>query len=214
MPSAIALRCARAKLFQHNCRTRQTLLRLEPQNFIPAATIPLRQSSTSSSSDEQDISSLLATPTWSIKTLLPDITDPSTTQPISRAQLLHLLRLSALPPPSSAQEESSMLKTLSAQIHFVKQIQQVDTTDVTPLRSLRDETDRAYQERTINISTLKSSLEREEFVGRNRRIFRTRAEKEKRPDGESWEEDGALLKSGEVVMGKYFVVRSSEANVD
>nr|KMM70663.1 hypothetical protein CPAG_06974 [Coccidioides posadasii RMSCC 3488] len=126
----------------------------------------------------------------------------------------HLLRLSALPPPSSPSEEASMLKTLSCQIHFVKQVQQVDTTGVTPLRSIRDETDEAHKENTINIERLRDSLEREEFVGRNRRIRRRRPDKMEHPDEGSWEEKDALLKSASKMMGKFFVVQSSEAKAE
>ncbi|WEW57196.1 hypothetical protein PRK78_002658 [Emydomyces testavorans] len=211
MPPTLAARCSRAQLFQQHCRPRPKPPKLHHQ---PSNTIPTRHQS-SSSSCETNLSTLLSQPTWSIKSLLPtpnnnaaDTPNP----PISRTQLHHLLRLSALPPPSSPAEESSMLRTLTSQIHFVKQIQQVDTTNVTPLRSIRDETDEARRENTIDLARLKDSLEQEEFVGRNRRIRRRRADKVVRPDGEAWKEEDALLKAGEKMVGRYFVVQSSDAN--
>lgn len=54
-------------------------------------------------------------------------------------------------------------------------------------------------------------MKREEFVGRNRRIQRKRGEKLTCPDGDSWTEKDALLKAGGKMMGRYFVVKSSEA---
>ncbi|KMP05352.1 hypothetical protein CIHG_10299 [Coccidioides immitis H538.4] len=218
MPPTVVARCSRAHLFRQHTRACQKVSQLQTHDFNLITPISLRQfssasSSSSSPSDETDVSTVLSTPTWSIKSLLRDLTDIPDT-PVSRTQLHHLLRLSALPPPSSPSEEASMLKTLSCQIHFVKQVQQIDTTGVTPLRSIRDETDEAHKENTINIERLRDSLEREEFVGRNRRIRRRRPDKMEHPDEGSWEEKDALLKSASKMMGKFFVVQSSEAKAE
>lgn len=152
-----------------------------------------------------DVSALLSKPTWSVKSLLP-ASQQEDDAGISPKQLRHLLRLAALPQPASPAEEDEMLKTLASQIHFVKEIQQVDTTGVTPLRSIRDETADAQKENTIDLALLKSALEREEFVGRTRRIRRKPAEKLEKPDGETW--DGDALKAASKTMGRYFVVQT------
>ena len=100
----------------------------------------MRSVSGSTKAEHVDVEELLSKPTWSVSSLLPP-KDPSPESPqISSKQLHHLLRLSALPPPKDEAEEAKMLSTLSSQLHFVKDIQSVDTTGVEPLRSLRDET--------------------------------------------------------------------------
>ncbi|KAF3480506.1 uncharacterized protein GIQ15_05853 [Arthroderma uncinatum] len=152
-----------------------------------------------------DVSALLSKPTWSVKSLLP-VSQQDRDASITPKQLRHLLRLAALPQPSTQVEEEDMLKTLASQIHFVKEIQQVDTTNVSPLRSIRDETGDAQKENTIDLALLKSALEREEFVGRAKRIRRKHAEKLDKPDGDTW--DGDALKAASKTMGRYFVVQS------
>ncbi|KAK2839192.1 hypothetical protein FQN49_006383 [Arthroderma sp. PD_2] len=152
-----------------------------------------------------DVSALLSKPTWSVKSLLP-VSQQEQEASITPKQLRHLLRLAALPQPSSPAEEEDMLKTLASQIHFVQEIQQVDTTNVAPLRSIRDETGDAQKENTIDLALLKSALEREEFVGRAKRIRRKQAEKLDKPDGDAW--DGDALKAANKTMGRYFVVQS------
>lgn len=119
-------------------------------------------------------------------------------------ELHHLLRLSALPQPSNPAEEKDMLQTLESQIHFVKEVQRVDTSNVTPLRSIRDETEHAQRENTISLSDLKPTLDRETRVGRTRKIQRQKAERLEHPDGESWDRDA--LKAANKKMGKFFVV--------
>jgi hypothetical protein len=99
-----------------------------------------------------------------------------------------------------------MLLTLESQIHFVKEIQRINTMGVIPLRSIRDETKEAQKENTIQVRDLEASLEQEHYVGRSRRIQRTKAKRAHRPDGEIW--DGDALKSASKSMGRYFVVQS------
>lgn len=100
-----------------------------------------------------------------------------------------------------------MLETLESQIHFVKEIQRTDTTGVEPLRSIRDETAEATKENTIGLDALKDTMARERVVGRSRRIERTPAEKNIKPDGDAW--DGNALGSASKTMGRYFVVETS-----
>lgn len=99
-----------------------------------------------------------------------------------------------------------MLKTLESQIHFVKEIQRVDTANVTPLRSIRDESDEAVKESTIGLDNLREAMAKERVVGRSKRIHRIQTEKNANPDGAEW--DGNALGSASRTMGKYFVVQT------
>lgn len=101
-----------------------------------------------------------------------------------------------------------MLKTLKSQIHFVREIQRVDTTNVTALRSIRDESDEAVKESTIGVDQLRDVLAKERVVGRSRRIQRVQAEKNTKADSEEW--DGNALVSASRTIGKYFVVQTSK----
>ncbi|KAK8078152.1 hypothetical protein PG996_004322 [Apiospora saccharicola] len=128
-------------------------------NGIVSATRPplaqRRQNHTNSQSannnSNPDIRSLLSNPTWSVRSLLPQHSTGSSTAPadtttkdneITSKTLHHLLRLSALPPPATPEEEDALLTTLRTQLHFVRSIQGVDTAGVAPLAAIRDETAR------------------------------------------------------------------------
>lgn len=153
-----------------------------------------------------DIESLLSTPSWSVRSLLPDEASQQAAPSITPKQLRHLLRLSALPQPANAEEEQSMLKTLESQIHFVKAIQRVDTMGVEPLRSIRDESPAAVEEMTIGVEQLKDAMAKERVSGRRRKIQRVQGEKNDRPDGSAW--DGNALGSASRTKGPYFVVET------
>lgn len=131
---------------------------------------------------------------------------------MSREKLHHLLRLSALPLPSSAAEEEKMLRDLESQIQFVKEMQSVDTSDasITPLRAIRDETTSAMKENEIGLSDeIMQALHREKYVGRSRRIERTKLERNPLPDGKTW--DGNALRYANKTAGRFFVVQGSRA---
>lgn len=158
------------------------------------------------------IREFLHQPTWSVKSLLPDASVPSQQQQqqqqtptITARELHHLLRLSALPQPKSTAEESSLLETLQTQLHFVREIQKVDTTGVEPLVSISDETAEAQAENTITLADLREELDAEEKVGRNGRVRRVaRGEDVEATKAESWD----LFKMAEgKTVGRYFVVR-------
>jgi len=140
-----------------------------------------------------DIESLLETPTWSVASLLPPAPrrskepdgsvlfswqqstpayEAEAEEEITREKLHHLLKLSALPLPKSEAEESQMLHDLRDQVHFVKEIQKVDTTGVRPLVAIRDETTEHRQETTITRGTLAEFLALEEKKGKNGTIRR------------------------------------------
>ncbi|KAF1360000.1 hypothetical protein EJ07DRAFT_47299, partial [Lizonia empirigonia] len=151
-----------------------------------------------------ELEQLLAEPTWSVESLLPPKTRAPDAPQISSKQLHHLLRLSALPLPETPEQEQKMLDTLAAQLHFVGEIQRVDTTGVKPLRAIRDETKAAEQEQTIGLDTLKEALAKEEVVGKwHRRIQRDTTPVDAK-DVEDWD----VLGSAEKKAGKYFVVES------
>jgi aspartyl/glutamyl-tRNA(Asn/Gln) amidotransferase C subunit len=152
-----------------------------------------------------NIRSFLRNPTWAVRSLLPNpYLDEKPAATITPQQLHHLLRLSALPLPEDAEEETSMLQTLETHLHFVRQIQKVDTTGVEPLVSICDETPDAREENTIRLADLRAELAAEEKspnFNRRRRVPREDPEARK---AESW--DLARMAEGKM-MGKFFVVR-------
>jgi Asp-tRNA(Asn)/Glu-tRNA(Gln) amidotransferase C subunit len=152
----------------------------------------------------RQLSHLFSTPTWSVRSLLPSTT--SSTPTITPKQLHHLLRLSALPQPPSPAAEASMIATLESQLHFVRAIQQVDTTGVEPLRSIRDETAAGVAEATISVERLKEALEKEETWGHCRRPRRRRDLPVDTAGSEDWDALGTASQK----VGRYFVVKSGK----
>ncbi|KAL2046925.1 hypothetical protein N7G274_000943 [Stereocaulon virgatum] len=111
-------------------------------------------------------------PSWSVKSLFESDKSSAAMPAITQKQLHHLLRLSALPLPASEVQEAKMIKDLKSQLKFVQAIQQVDTEDVEPLQSIRDETKEAEMENEITVRTLQKDIDKEEVVGRRGRIRR------------------------------------------
>jgi Asp-tRNA(Asn)/Glu-tRNA(Gln) amidotransferase C subunit len=99
-----------------------------------------------------------------------------------------------------------MLKTLHSQLHFVNEIQKVDTTGIEPLIAIRDESEEATKEMTIGLETLKAQLDSEEIKGRNKRPRRRRDAPVETHGSEAWN----VLGTAEKTVGKYFVVDSSK----
>lgn len=98
-----------------------------------------------------------------------------------------------------------MLKTLSSQLHFVKEIQKVDTTDVEPLQSLRDETAEGEQNAELGLEALKEALAAEDVRGKfHPRIRRRRDRVEVSKD--EWNVLGTAGKK----TGRYFVVEGGK----
>ena len=190
------------------------LLRSTPSrlsgSLLPRSLRQLQTFRSYASSSEHDVESMLAKPTWSVRSLLPDSAAKTSPPSVTPKQLHHLLRLSALPQPSSQEEESAMLKTLESQIHFVKEIQRVDTTGIAPLQSVRDESAEAVEENTIGLEHLKEALSKERVSGRRNRIQRIEVEINERPDGNAW--DGNALGYTSKTKGPFFVVETSKGN--
>ncbi|KAK8198609.1 hypothetical protein M8818_006476 [Zalaria obscura] len=154
-----------------------------------------------------DIQQILQEPTWSVESLLPpkDVTAESPT--IAPEQFRKLLRLSALPLPKNAEEEASMLSTLSSQLHFAKEIQKVDTTGVAPLQSLRDETTAGQTEQEIGLEALESAFRLEESRGTYYKKIRRRQDGVSDTEGvEQWDP----LKAAQKRVGRYFVVEGGK----
>jgi len=152
----------------------------------------------------EDLDDLFAKPTWSVKSLLPPKISDVDAPKISSKQLHHLLRLSALPFPESPDEEKKMMDTLLAQLHFVGQMQQLDTTGVKHLRAIRDETATAEIEQTTTLDTLKEALARETVIGKHHKRIQRDPDPVDAKDVEDWD----VLGSAERKAGKYFVVES------
>ena len=102
-----------------------------------------------------------------------------------------------------------MIATLESQLHFVRAIQQVDTTGVEPLRSIRDETAAGLQEASITVERLKDALEKEETWGHCRRPRRRRDIPVDTHGSEDWDALGTASQK----VGRYFVVKSGKGVV-
>ncbi|KAK4228953.1 hypothetical protein QBC38DRAFT_132414 [Podospora fimiseda] len=176
------------------------------------------------------IRTLLSKPTWSISSLLPQ-QPPQSPSPQPNISIPHLLRLSSLPLPSTPQHLSSITSTLHSQLHFVHAIQQINTTNIQPLSSIRDETTTGLQESTISLShpVIQKALSQEKIVGKWKRPRRKQPtyfeqQREEGPAGGAGEVEGensaataaAALKNWDVLgtasekVGGYFVVRSGK----
>ncbi|KAF2762314.1 hypothetical protein EJ05DRAFT_204917 [Pseudovirgaria hyperparasitica] len=150
-----------------------------------------------------DVTKLLATPTWSVRAILPSTSAKATAPAITSAQLHHLLRLSALPLPASDKDEQDMMQALESHIHFVKDIQRVETNVTVPLRALRDESEAAELRNTIDMGALKEALENEEVIGKHHKRIRRRCSS---TVVDTWNVTGYA----ERIAGKHFVVHSEK----
>ncbi|KFZ22824.1 hypothetical protein V502_02702 [Pseudogymnoascus sp. VKM F-4520 (FW-2644)] len=154
--------------------------------------------------NEADTAEFLSKPSWSVQSLLPSASDATATPSTTPAQLSHLLRLSALPQPKDAAEEASMIAMLESQLHFVREIQKVDTTGVEPLQAIREESEKALAERTIGLKALEDALAQEEFKGKMKRP--RRREGEPKEMDIKWEP----LTTANRTAGEYFVVKNGK----
>jgi len=105
-----------------------------------------------------------------------------------------------------------MLRTLAAQLHFVRQMQAVDARRVEPLRAVRDESADAQREREVTLRRVAGALGAEEGVGRHvRRVRRV-------GDGEGAvcdaPEGWRPLEAAKRRVGRYFVVDTGKGDGD
>ena len=103
-----------------------------------------------------------------------------------------------------------MLSTLHSQLHFVRDIQSVDTEGIEPLQSIRDETPEGIEEITIGMEDLREAFDKEETVGRMARP-RRRREKLGVQEVEKWDVLREAKDKVKTPNGEYFVVRSGKS---
>lgn len=101
-----------------------------------------------------------------------------------------------------------MLRTLESQIHFVKEIQKINTTGVEPLVAIRDETTESIEEQTITLETLQPYLDKEQKVGANGTIRRQKPAEMIRDSGWNPFEMGKGKETRR--KGKYFFVKKQK----
>ncbi|PNS15707.1 Glutamyl-tRNA(Gln) amidotransferase subunit F, mitochondrial [Sphaceloma murrayae] len=199
-----ATRALRASLWRTHHRPRPLLASSRSFTTKPSPPPPssLRHADTTVPPRQIDVHALLSTPSWDPSTLLPPPNAPLPSE-LTSAKLHHLLRLSALPPPKDKVEEASMLSTLAQQLHFVKQIQDIDTAGVEPLKAIRDETPSAEREGTIGRETgeIAAALAKEEVRGRYAPRRRRRKDEVGKKAGD-WD----VLANAARREGRYFIV--------
>lgn len=99
-----------------------------------------------------------------------------------------------------------MLETLTSQLHFVQEIQKVDTTGIEPLKALRDESLESEKAREITLASLKEALDQEEVVGEHYKRIRRKQDQITIADNPAgWKP----LDHAERKVGNFFVVDSS-----
>ncbi|KAI9707866.1 MAG: hypothetical protein M1820_004472 [Bogoriella megaspora] len=168
---------------------------------------PAGKARKSSSLSASDIERLLSKPTWSVKSLLPCGDQDQAIDSVSSNQLRHLLRLSALPPPSTQEEEAKMLKTLNTQLRFVREIQKVNTSNVAPLPSLRDETAEAQKDAEIGMEELEEAFSNEQVIGKHYKRIRRNVD---RPVDTKSSEEWEVLGHTDRKVGNFFVVENTK----
>ncbi|EJT79171.1 hypothetical protein GGTG_04259 [Gaeumannomyces tritici R3-111a-1] len=184
---------------------------------LSATAIPtcLARSSSNAAEAVPNFADILSRPTWSVKSLLSPETETETppdaaaaaaasdATAITRTQLHHLFRLSALPAPAAGEDEAETVRTLRAQLRFVRDVQAVDTAGVAPLRSIRDETAAGRREQAIGLEQLGGELELERPFGRSGRP-RRRTAQVAAATHEPWD----VLQTAPRRAGNYFIVKS------
>ncbi|KAK9364786.1 hypothetical protein V1509DRAFT_635247 [Lipomyces kononenkoae] len=88
---------------------------------------------------DEEVESLLSTPTWAIQSLLPESTPENRHEDINPKSLRDLLRRSGLQFPKDNEDESKMLSDLQRQLVFVDHVQDVDTAGVEPLNRIGED---------------------------------------------------------------------------
>lgn len=89
----------------------------------------------------------------------------------------------------------------------MREIQQLDTKSVDPLRAIRDETLAASEEQTVTLAAVKEALAREDVVGKHHKRIRRKTTPVDAKDAEDWD----VLGYTERKSGKYFIVDSGKS---
>lgn len=177
------------------------------RNLLPRL---LHRSSSSSAltvaQNPSDIREMLESPCWSTASLLGD-RNTATEPAITKKQLYHLLRLSALPLPKTNAEEAKMIKDLEAQLQFVQAIQKLDTEGVEPLECIRDETQQGERESMITVESLREEFDKEIVLGKRGRIIKR---KDLPPVEEEDMGDWDPLAQAPKKVGRYFLVETDK----
>lgn len=165
----------------------------------------------------RDIEATLATPTWSVSSLLPPTTQnevhddnvAAAKGELTTDDLRRLYMLAALPEAKIGRARWNMTATLQSQIHFVKEVQKVDTTGIEPLVAIRDETEAAKEKNMVTLEKLRPWLDQEETVGVNGTIRRRRSEEPAKPL--NWDPFalGGINRENKR-MGKFFFVKKQK----
>ena len=155
-----------------------------------------------------DLDEMLSKPSWSVKSLFQTDGPAKSAPVITQKQLHHFLRLSALPLPTSEAKEAKMINDLQSQLKFVQGIQQVNTEGVEPLQSIRDETKDAEKENEISMASLQDEFDKEEVVGRRKRIRRRRDVPPATRD--EMANDWDPLAQAPMTLGRYVVVDTAK----
>jgi Asp-tRNA(Asn)/Glu-tRNA(Gln) amidotransferase C subunit len=162
--------------------------------------------------NEPQVQKFPSQPSWSVQALLPPSNHVPADLGLTSEKLRHLLRLAALPEPKTEADEAEMLRDLASQLHFVKQLQQVDTEGVEPLRAIRDESDEAEKAAELTVDKLKHAFDGEHVVGHHYRRIRRR----KQPAASQVDIDTPShwqpLEHAQTPQGKYFVVDKSQSH--
>jgi hypothetical protein len=100
-----------------------------------------------------------------------------------------------------------MLDSLHSHLHFVTHIRSVDTTSISPLQSLRDETTTGIQNQEIGLRDLEDALGKEEVKGRYyKRIRRRQEDADEGESAQNWDVLGQARKK----VGRFFVVEGGK----
>jgi hypothetical protein len=101
-----------------------------------------------------------------------------------------------------------MIQVLQSQLHFVRDIQRVDTSGVEPLSAIRDDTEEGLGEITIDVARLRGALQEEVVFGHRKRPRRIKRDEEagNAESTDSWDP----LQGASQRKGRYFVVDSGK----
>ena len=95
-----------------------------------------------------------------------------------------------------------MIGTLQSQLHFVRDVQNVKTDNVEPLRAIRDETNEGIKESAIGLDQLREALAHEDIHGHSKRP-RMQTSRKGVADDAPWD----VLATASDKADRYFVVR-------